>query len=427
MKRRFRDRLIERLQQLGIIFPVLLSVGYLELSLGFLPSLPYPILIALLLCCIAFAFLKGQMRVDRLGLAFLVAIPLTIVLAEPRAVFRSWERFAAFSIVFSFASVLLRNPTIKQYRKIAFFVCLLIAATIGSLSFFAYYLGINYMSEDINVLEEYVENAGRFGGLTKHSMMLGPLSGLGMVAMVHLFLQKRKWYYLIPAVLCSFSVLFSASRSAFLSMLIGFAVLVFLHSNGWNRFLKRISLVLLLLVATYSWWNSAADPLKEKYQRHVGDTELFDSRSTKVVCRMKEFQSSPIWGVGFSAIDPKFKDDYSDSGTIEPGSSWLGVLSMTGLIGMCFVLTMFYRAFRGLWRNREGNNKVVLACFMLMSSHMFVEGYIFASGNPLSFIFWLMIGLGCDAYIEERMLRRTSNRYGRRRYSPYRQNLISQR
>jgi len=420
MKKSFRDSFMQRLQQLGIIFPVLLSVGYLELSLGFLPSLPYPILILFLLGCLAFAFLKGQMRVDKLGLAFLAAIPLTILLAEPRAIFRSWERFGVFAIVFSFASILLQNQTIRHYRKVAFLTFMMISATIGTLSFFAYYLGINYMAPDIDLIDEYVENAGTFGGLTKHSMMLGPLSGLGTLTMMHLFFEKRKWYYLIPAAFCSFSVLFSASRSALLALLIGFVMLLFAHAGGWRPFMKKMSWVLLVLVVTYPLWSSTMDAVKEKHQRHADETELFDSRSSKFKCRMQEFQSSPIWGVGFSAIEPKFKDNYGDNGTIEPGSSWFGVLSMTGLIGMAFVLAMLLRAFMRVWRNRKGVYILVLAGISLLAAHMFVEGYIFASGNPLSYIFWLLVGLGFDASFDGQVTSRLANRDRGDRYPYYR-------
>lgn len=395
----FRDRLIERLQKLGMLFSVLLSVGYIEISFGFLPPIPYPFLIALILCCLAFAFLKGRMKVDTLCLAFLVTIPVTIVLAEPRAVFRSWERFGAFVATFTFASALLQNQAIRRYRKIAFHVFLLMATIIGSLSFFAYFWGINYMSTEEKTIDEYIQNAGTFGGLTKHSMMLGPLSGLGTIAMMHLLFKTKKWYFLVPAVICAFSVLFSASRSALLSMIIGFVVLVYTHSGGWRPFVKNLSIILLILLTTYPLWGSAMDSVKEKHRRHADESELFDSRSEKIECRLLEFQSSPIWGVGFSAIDPKFKDNYGDNGTIEPGSSWLGVLSMTGLVGLSFVIAMLCRGLKGVWQNRETNNSLVLACLLLLIIHMVVEGYIFASGNPLCFIFWLLVGLGTDVFL----------------------------
>lgn len=420
MKTLFRDRLIERLQRLGVLFPVLLSIGYIEISLGFLPSLPYPLVISLILCCVAFALLKGRIRVDTLCLAFLVIIPVTIVLAEPRAIFRSWERFGAFAMAFTFTSALLQNQTIRRYRKTAFYVFLLMATIIGSLSFFAYFLGINYMSTEEEVIDEYLQNAGTFGGLTKHSMMLGPLSGLGTVAMMFLFFKTKKWYYLVPAGLCAFSVLFSASRSALLSMLIGFVVLVYTQSGGWRPFVKKLSIVLLVLITTYPLWGSAMDSVKEKHQRHAGETELFDSRSDKIECRLLEFENSPIWGVGFSAIEPKFKDNYGENGTIEPGSSWLGVLSMTGLVGLSFVIAMLSRGLKGLWRNREKSNSLVLACLLLLSTHMVVEGYIFASGNPLSYIFWLMVGLGTDVFLDRPSANGVYRRYGNLRKINYR-------
>jgi len=396
-KRNYQLHVLKQMRQYGIAFPILLAVGYLELSLGFLPAIPYVILIALLCCCLFFGTFREHTRVDVLGMTFLLVIPVTIFLAEPRSIFRSWERFAVFALVFAFVSPLLQNECFRRYRRLAFYSFIAMAAIIGSLSFFAYFLGVNYMIMDLENIDEYINNAGTFGGLTRHSMMLGPLSGLGGLGAMYIFLQKRKIYWLIPAVLCACSVLFSASRSAFLAMNFGFLVLLISVSRNTGDLLKRLFWVLLVLVGTYPVWNGAMDAVKEKQMRHQNDTELFDSRTEKVECRWKEFSSSPIYGVGFSAVDPKFKDDFSDNGTIEPGSSWLGVLSMTGLLGFGFVVALFVRSIRALWRRRFGLNILILACIALVASHMTVEGYVFASGNPMSFICWLLVGLGFDA------------------------------
>lgn len=386
-----------QMQRLGIVFPMLLSVGYLELSLGFLPALPYAVLISLLVCCLFYPSYKERIHVDRLSLVFLLIIPLTILLAEPRSIFRSWERFGVFALVFAFTSPLLQNTGFRRYRRLAFYTFIGMAAVIGTLSFFAYFMGINYMVLDMEYEDEYLANAGTFGGLTRHSMMLGPLSGLGFLGSAYIFFKKKKWYSILPGVLCVFSVLFSASRSAFLSMIFGFVVLLFAMSRNLYSFLKKLLWIGLILGFTYPYWNSALDAVKEKQMRHEGRTELFDSRSQKVECRWNEFLSSPIYGVGFSAIDPQFKDNYGENGTIEPGSSWLGVLSMTGLLGFVFVLALFVRSFRILFRRQNGIGMLELACVSLVTVHMFVEGYIFASGNPMSFICWLLVGLGYDA------------------------------
>lgn len=416
-KGRYYNYLLKQMQRLGIIFPMLLSVGYLELSLGFLPALPYAVLITLLVCCLFFPSYKEHIHVDKLSMVFLLVIPLTILLAEPRSIFRSWERFGVFALVFAFTSPLLQNTGFRRYRRLAFYTFIGMAAVIGTLSFFAYFMGVNYMLHQNEIEDEYMLYAGTFGGLTRHSMMLGPLSGLGFLGSAYLFSRHKKWYWLIPGVLCVFSVLFSASRSAFLSMIFGFIVLLLAMSRNLYAFLKKLLWIGLILGFTYPYWNSALDAVKEKQMRHEGRTELFDSRSQKVECRWNEFLSSPIYGVGFSAIDPQFKDNYGENGTIEPGSSWLGVLSMTGLLGFGFVLSLFVRSLNVLFHRRSGINILVLACISLVSVHMFVEGYIFASGNPMSFICWLLVGLGYDALYSVTPVRKQMTRYALNRWN----------
>lgn len=387
------DKKVLACQLLAIIMAGL----YMELSFGFMSAIPIIVIAGFVGFCLLGASLAGRFRVDPFCLLFLCVVPITIYLAEPRPLFRSWERFAIFALVFSVVSPFLTNGYFRTIRRTALIVVLLIASVLGILSFFAYFLGINYMVYDEENIYDFVNLAGRFGGFTRHSMMLGPISGLGALATLYLFFSRRQWLWLFPAIVCVATILFSASRSAFIAFLGGAFVLVFSFIRNLKHFAHILFVLLALLFVSGPFWQAAMSGIAQKQEYHQEEGEVFDSRTDKFECRINEFMSSPIWGVGFGAIDPRLKDNYGSNGTIEPGSSWLAVLSMTGLVGFSLVIMMFWRSLLSLWRQRSGFNVLVLSCLVLFCIHMIAEGYVFASGNPMCFICWLLVGLGADA------------------------------
>ena len=55
--------------------------------------------------------------------------------------------------------------------------------------FFAKFLGINFMK---TYTKDFVFQVGRFGGLTTHSMLLGPIAGIGALYMAFIAYLSRK-------------------------------------------------------------------------------------------------------------------------------------------------------------------------------------------------------------------------------------------
>ena len=112
--------------------------------------------------------------------------------------------------------------------KMLLFVCVII----GVGSFFARFLGINFMKTQNR---DFMSQAGLFGGLTTHSMMLGPIAGIGALYMAYIAYLSRKKLYWVLSSLSAISVLFSASRSALAAMVAGFTIMLFRLSGSLNR------------------------------------------------------------------------------------------------------------------------------------------------------------------------------------------------
>ena len=119
---------------------------------------------------------------------------------------------------------------------------------------------------------------------------------------------------------------------------------------------------------------------------------IFDSRSEKVNARWNEFRESPIIGIGFSVIDTKY-DRIKVNGAIEPGSSWLGILSMTGIIGFLLFFAIIYRSWLIVHNRRLS---LYDGLIVVISIHMLVEGYVFSAGSLQCIVLWTILGTSFD-------------------------------
>jgi O-antigen ligase len=81
------------------------------------------------------------------------------------------------------------------------------------------------------------------------------------------------------------------------------------------------------------------------------------------------------------------------TGTIETGSSWLAVLSMTGILGFIPFGIIIYKSVKRVWSKRRTNIEacLYLGLIVFLSIHMLVEGFILAGGSVLCFIAWIII------------------------------------
>jgi hypothetical protein len=112
--------------------------------------------------------------------------------------------------------------------------------------------------------------------------------------------------------------------------------------------------------------------------------------------RWEEFNDSPLWGIGMG-VD-KFIMSRTEYGTVvvEPGSSWLAILSMTGLIGagglFLLVASHLKKLITKLDNFPPGIRAEIAAIGIFWSIHAIAEGWIFAAGSILCLFFWLWLG-----------------------------------
>ena len=132
--------------------------------------------------------------------------------------------------------------------------------------------------------------------------------------------------------------------------------------------------------------------LVAKQEANVESGGTFNSREKLWNARLDEFRDSPVYGVGFSAQRIITSEATLLTGKVEPGTSYGAVFAMTGVLGGSIFLYILLQA---IFNKRKTSLSLPQAYLVFFAIHMFVEGYVFAGGSPLCFIFWLCIGAAC--------------------------------
>lgn len=364
-------------------------------AVGFLTPLPQLIVYGAPLLYAAYCFFNRD-TYDKWFLALLAYIPLELLLASPPSLFQSWPRYVLFSALIMCVSPIFQGEKLRMNRE-RIFLCTMWGCTfLGVGSFLGWFMGWNYMTSSA---VDFIENAGWFGGLTPHSMMLGPVAGIGACFLVSKAYSTKNALWGIVAIASLFAVFFSASRSASMAALAGIFVTLYRQSGSTSHFLKVGLVTFIIAASTFSMWEGALSGVKAK---NKGTSVLnYDSRQKMWEERIEDFKSSPVYGVGFCAT--KLRNSSSidlKTGRLESGTSWLVIFSMLGIVGACIMIPLFIRAYITVFRKEGEWNYLICGVLTLFFVHMFAEGYIFAGGSFMAFLLWLAVGVATDSEYE---------------------------
>ena len=107
--------------------------------------------------------------------------------------------------------------------------------------------------------------------------------------------------------------------------------------------------------------------------------------------RLEEFESSPLWGIGFAAhgIGTEKK-----VGRNESGGGWISILSQIGIVGFILIGTIISKALTSKKTLEKNRSMIpVYMTFLFFCMHSIFEGYMFQGGWYLCLIFWLCVGI----------------------------------
>jgi membrane protein len=340
-----------------------------------------------------FALLQSKvLSFDVPMLLLYLACALSIIGNPVPAFFQPWGRLVSFTLVTMLISPFIKSEFLYRFRVVTFKMVqwLLQPVVLGSL--LVYFLGISFGRRD-------------FAGITTQSMLIAPVSANVIITGIY-FLTRKKTLkrnyriYLIVLVIAAFiTLLLAASRTAIIAAVVSL-LFYFYVVNKANliKFLKYIFLLAIVMAATYSLWSPYLENVIRKNEGSIAAGGIASSREEHWNTRLLEFKSSPCIGIGFASVSIQSRDGATfdqDSGRVETGSSWLSVLSMTGIFGFGAFMGLFVRAFgqlKKVGRNDLCHASYLSALLIFWCFHMMAEGYIFGAGGFLFFSVWLLLG-----------------------------------
>ncbi|MBQ4632731.1 MAG: O-antigen ligase family protein [Prevotella sp.] len=267
----------------------------------------------------------------------------------------------------------------------------------GLLNNYAHMVNINYQLKHwLYIGQDFTLS---FSGFTNNPMWLSAACGIGVIFLS--YWMNRLWnnkkrimaLLMLPLIFLTLQTLvWGASRSA-LGISIGASVLLIFLSNKKiiRTFVMLCSFALLACIATPILMADS-----EKMQSKKGGMEFVDedgetSRTQLWNMRIKEFESSPLWGIGFGVTGI---DDEAKTGRAETGSGWLTVLSQTGIIGFVLSILIVFRAILPLRLLRDNTRMALYSAILAyLCLHTMFEAYLFQSGWYLCFVFWLTVSV----------------------------------
>lgn len=337
---------------------------------------------------------------DRVSIMFLVACVFSLLFnANIPSYFRAWPRLLLYIAVVLVVGPLFVSPSVNRLRSKLLFYILDLCVLLSVASFIGYFFNINYMTRNGVLLEIGV---GSFSGFMIHSIYLGLFAGLAatyaLVRVLSSSTNRNRVLWFVYMLCCLGACILSASRNGVLSGIVGCLTVLF----SWFRNKKSKAVTLLFVIAllgvvSFPVWGGLTNFLVEK---QLGNNEMggvIYSRETKINARIIEFKRSPIYGIGFCVIDPSLDVVNKENGQIEPGSSWLEIASMTGIIGFVLFLTIFIKALHRAWNNmNKSKSCAFLALLAAFMAHMIFEGWVLAPHSIMVVTMWLVISSTFD-------------------------------
>lgn len=129
-------------------------------------------------------------------------------------------------------------------------------------------------------------------------------------------------------------LLLAGSRAALASSVMAVA---FFYSRIYRHRVERLArlvfMLAILAVLTAGIWWPYTERIRSKMEGGKIAGSLTRSRDDLWDARMTEFKGFPIFGVGFATVKPDYAKTNKvnlETGTIEPGSSWLFLLIFNG-------------------------------------------------------------------------------------------------
>ena len=393
----FPELVILKVPQEGVLKPARLKLAsfwafltafiVLNNIIWFTPTLGgayYAVLIGILAIVMLSA---GKIRLNIEMLLIYFACFCSIYFNDIPSFFKSEYRLISFIAITLLVSPAISSNFLAVFRIKLFRNMLTGIVLLVLLSFASRFVGLS-------------NNQGMYWcGIVNHSMTLGPVCGIAFITVLSDWIvagknyTATKKYCLAVTIIAALACLFGASsRAAILATVMGTFIVTGAHFKA-NQIFKWGTLITIVLVLSTPLWSPLWDTVMTKNQ----NSETLSLSSREVIWRQRidEFRSHPVFGTGFGTVDIEAEASLfnEQSGQVETGSSWLSILSMTGLVGIfAFLLLQYNTIFRFVRLADRKSMILLLGLLFFWYGEMCAEGFWFAAGSFEFFFLWTLFG-----------------------------------
>lgn len=371
---------------------ILSAVICLRHALGV--SIPLPVVSLLSLIVVA-ASLSTKISVCIPVTCFILVYAFTLILHPFPETWLRAQRFVAFVIGMICFSPLIISDTLKKSREWIAASIYVILSLMVILSFAIWGICL-IISGHEGIWTPIFHNYG-FCGVFEMGMVLSPVAAITAIVTAWLLIDKtRRISPFLGSILLGISIVMCAvggSRAALGGMALSLLVLLYLNRKAiMSRLTKKTAILtaiagILVLIAVVP---PAMTIIKHKTAISESHGSLFYSRKELWDNRIREFKSSPLLGIGYANELPSSKDAPIDLTEIEPGSSWLSLLSYGGVIGTASFLVFAAVLIKRLVNIRHNRNfPFYLSLLLFMTVNASTEGWLMFAGSLMFPIFWL--------------------------------------
>ena len=368
-------------------------------------DIPLPVITALSLTVLA-TCIEKQITLC-LPLASLVTYyGLTLIMhPEPELPLRA-SRFAAFTIGMLIFSPLLTSPWLnlarEQIGKMMFWILAIMVA--ASFAIWTYCMATGRQMSDTTFFYY------GFKGIFDKGMTLSPIAGFISVITLQKALATNKpthaAYWTIATVISIITCVAAGSRIATVAMIAAITIETLLMRDCLKKHLAGIRSRILATAAILSL--AALSPMALQvivHKNSIGNSHdsLIYSRQEIWATRIKEISSSPFIGIGYANEYPRpsWKNEPGKLTYLEPGSSWLSLLSYGGIIGTALFCWFMSATAKNIYRTRHSRLTpltISLLTFFLVDG--ITEGWLLFAGALMFPLFWLICSIPFNKYMQ---------------------------
>ncbi len=304
------------------------------------------------------------------------------------------QRFLAFLIGMLCFSPLLTSDSLAKTRLRISAITYYVLSAMVFLSFLVWLASFIQFGED-GIWKSGIHNYG-FCGIFKMGMVLSPVSAIIAITAAFLLLEgKSKIKPFLNGLILFTGIIMcvaGGSRIASVGLFLSLASLLIIKRHVLAQMLhSRLAIAMalsgtILLIASSPY---ALSVIRHKNMIGESHGSLFYSRERLWHDRIEEFASSPLTGIGYANEFPSERNKGSLT-EIEPGSSWLALMSYGGLVGLGCFLWFSSSLARMLYRIRDdGRFPICLAILLFLVINAFTEGWLMFAGSIIFPVFWL--------------------------------------